>query len=56
MNGNDSAFKYLLSVAPAQFVARFVPGAEYVETLPTEFPRAPLRADALLRIRMPDGR
>lgn len=53
MPANDNAFKLLVQYAPQQFVDRFFPGAVYVGTLPTELPREPLRADALLRVRYP---
>jgi predicted transposase YdaD len=51
MPTNDNAFKVMLHYHPEQFVARFLPGAEYVETLATELPRESLFADALLRVR-----
>ena len=53
MADSDSAFKMLLQLAPGDFVARFAPGAELLETITIELPREPMRADALLKIRFP---
>jgi len=53
---NDSAFKAIIQYQPQEFVSKFLPGAAYIEMLPTELSREPLRADALLRVRYPaDG-
>lgn len=53
MPTNDSALKVLLRYAPQTFVDSFFPGARFLEALPTEFAREPLRADALLRVQFP---
>jgi predicted transposase YdaD len=46
---NDSAFKILLDAHPEQFVQRFLPGAQYLQSLSIELPISdPLRADGLL--------
>jgi predicted transposase YdaD len=50
---NDSAFKWLMSFQPQQFVDRFCPGAQFVKMLPTELPRDPQRADTLAQVHFP---
>lgn len=51
MPRNDNAFKVMLRYHPEQYVQWLLPGATYLETLPTELPRESLYADALLRVR-----
>ncbi|HKD74986.1 MAG TPA: hypothetical protein VKB76_05800, partial [Ktedonobacterales bacterium] len=49
MAANDSAFKILVDAHPEQFVQRFLPGAQYLQSLSVGLPISdPLRADALL--------
>jgi predicted transposase YdaD len=50
MPNNDSAFKWLVSFRPQDYVDRFCPGARFVRLLPTELSREPLRADALIEV------
>lgn len=56
MPTNDSAFKWLVSFRPQDYVDRFCPGARFVRMLPTELSREPLRADALVEVEPPKAK